>query len=185
MLRAAVILWLASLSTLQDWERADRETERLPPAAFPSLPPDIRTDLERRGCTIPQPFGGGDPRNVISGAFTRAGDVDWAILCSVRRVSTILVYRAGSIRNVDRIGTGPDSAFLQVVTRDRQGNPVAGYSRAIVPADAKHIMEHHRDFGGPRPPPLDHDRIEDNFVEKGSSILYWHRGRWLTLTGMD
>ena len=94
-------------------------------------------------------------------------------------------YREGSIRNVDRVRTGPDSAYLQVVTDERQSNPVVGYSRAIEPADAKHILGHHRAFGGPRPPPIDHDGIEDNFVDKGSSILYWHRGRWLTLTGMD
>ncbi len=95
------------------------------------------------------------------------------------------MYREGSIENVDRIARAPDATFLQVVDRDPRGNPIVGYSRAIEPADAKHILEHHRDFGGPTPPPLDHDGIEDNFVEKGSSILYWYRGRWLRLTGMD
>jgi hypothetical protein len=41
-------------------------------------------------------------------------------------------------------------------------------------ADAKHIASHHQAFGGPTPPPLDHDGIEEHFVEKGSSILSKH-----------
>jgi hypothetical protein len=185
MFRVVVTLLLATLSTPQDWERADQDTKRLPPAAFSNLPLEIRTDLERRGCTIPQSFGARAPQNVISGAFTRSGDTDWAILCSIRRVSAILVYREGSVQNVDRIARAPDETFLQVVDRDPRGNPIVGYSRVIEAAGAKHILTHYRDFGGPTPPPLDHDGIEDNFVEKGSSIFYWHQGRWLKLTGGD
>ena len=170
---------------VQDWERADVDTRRLPPSAFPNLPPAIRSDLERRGCVIPQSFGAKVPENVISGAFTRRGDVDWAVLCSIRRVSAILVYREGSIHNVDHLRRSPDSAFLQVVSHDLRGNEVAGYSRSIGAVDAKHIVEHSNDFGGPKPPAIDHEGIEDSFVGKGSSILYWHQGRWLRLTGMD
>ena len=180
-----IVAALLALWTLQDWERADLETKRLAPAAFSNLPLDIRRDLERRECTIPQPFGTRDPQNVITGAFTRLGDTDWAILCSVRRVSTILIYREGSVQNVDQIARSTDHSFLQVVDYDPGGKPIAGYSRALGVADAKHILTHHRDFGGPKPPPIDHDGIEDSFVEKGSSIFYWHRGRWLTLAGMD
>jgi hypothetical protein len=35
------------------------------------------------------------------------------------------------------------------------------------------------------PPPLDHDGIDDGVVEKGSSVWYWYRGRWLELTGSN
>ena len=150
-----------------------------------NLPPAVRADRERRGCTVPQPLGVKSPENVIAGAFTRKGDTDWAVLCSIQRVSTILVYRDGSVQNVDRLAVSPDAAFLQVVDYDTHGNPIAGYSRVIGSADAKHILGHYQDFGGPKPPPMDHVGIEDSYVEKSSSIFYWYQGRWLKLTGMD
>jgi hypothetical protein len=37
------------------WEKADQAVLRLAPSAFPTLPPIIKHDLERRGCTVPQP----------------------------------------------------------------------------------------------------------------------------------
>src|SRR5262245_41659821 len=49
----------------QDWESADRATSRLAPRAFLDLPSGIRLELERRGCTIPQPFTAQRPENVI------------------------------------------------------------------------------------------------------------------------
>lgn len=185
MVPAFLAAALVTLLMTQDWSRADRETTRLPPSAFPNLPTAVRADLERRGCAIPQPYGATAPENVIAGAFTRKGDIDWAVLCSIRRVSTILIYREGSVQNVDRLAPSPDSEFLQVVTYDVGRKPVAGYSRAIGAADAKHIVEHYADFGGPKPPLVDHDGLEDSFVDKGSSIFYWYQGRWLKLTGMD
>ena len=59
-----VVAALLFFLTAQDWGRADLETKRLPPSAFSNLPPDIRSDLDRRGCSIPQgrwlTLGGGD-----------------------------------------------------------------------------------------------------------------------------
>jgi hypothetical protein len=172
---------LAALLSLQDWDRAEREIKRHPPSAFRTLPAAIQADLTRRGCTIPQPFTAKAPENVISGAFTRRGQVDWAVLCSINGDSSVLVFRAGSTRNVMSMESAPDSRFLQVV----DGNNGVGFSRAIRRANGRHILRHYRDHGGPKPPPLDHDGIEHYFIEKASSILYWYRGEWLTLQGSD
>jgi len=38
---------------------------------------------------------------------------------------------------------------------------------------------------GPKPPASDHQGIEDVVVENGSSVRYFHRGKWLLLTGSD
>ncbi len=43
--------------TRDDWGRADEATVRLSPSTFLTLPSSVRTELERRECTIPQPYG--------------------------------------------------------------------------------------------------------------------------------
>jgi hypothetical protein len=149
---------LATLLLLQDWDRAEREIKRLRPSAFRDLPTAVQADLTRRGCTIPQPFTAKTPENVISGAFTRRGQTDWAVLCSINGASSILVFRAASTRMVASMSRLPDFTFLQVV----DGNGGVGFSRAISRADDKHILQHYRDHGGPKPPP-----------------------KWLTLQGSD
>jgi hypothetical protein len=39
------------------------------------------------------------PKNVIKGEFARPGQTDWAVLCSVKGVPTILVFWDGSEKN--------------------------------------------------------------------------------------
>ena len=48
-----------------------------------------------------------------------------------------------------------------------------------------YILSHNRDYGGPEPPPIDHDGVNDVFAEKASVVHYFYRGRWLALTGAD
>jgi hypothetical protein len=94
-------------------------------------------------------------------------------------VSSILVFRSGSVSSVAELASFPDSTFLQVVGP----NDAIGYSRAIVAATAGYIRERNR--SNPKLPRLDHDGINDLFVEKGSSVWYWDGGRWLELDGAD
>ena len=58
------------------------------------------------------------------------------------------------------------------------------YPRGIRAANRPYIVEHYRAYGGPKPPPIDHQGIEDG-TEKGSTIYYHYRGRWFQLTGAD
>jgi len=167
MVPAFLAAALVTRLVVQDWSRADRESTRLLPSAFPILPAAVRADLERRGCTIPQPYGAKSPENVIAGAFTRKGDIDWAVLCSIRRISTILIYREGSVHNVDRLERFPDSTFLQVVAYDAGGNPMPGYSRAIGRADAKQSLITPRTSVAPTP---------RHSTTMGSKIPSWRRG---------
>ena len=91
----------------------------------------------------------------------------------------MLVYRGSSVSAVAELASFPDSTFLQVVGP----NGAIGYSRAIVVASAGYIREHN--WGNPKLPPLDHDGINDLFVQKGSSLWYWDGVRWLELDGAD
>lgn len=164
----------------EDWARADQATVRLQPAAFPDIPLAVREELQRRGCTIPQAFTGGRPHNAVSGRFISARETNWAVLCSRQRASSILVFRPGSPTAVIELARLPDANFLQVT-----GPGSIGYSRAVGVASPQYIREHHEQYGGPQPPPLDHDGINDIFVEKASIVWYWYGGRWLQLTGAD
>jgi hypothetical protein len=177
-LAAMTIAWLAS-GGAQNWDKADLATTRLPPSAFPELPAPIQRELERRGCTIPQPHGA-THANVIKGRFTSATQTDWAILCSIRRTSSILVFRNGSPSVVAKLATQPDRGHLRVIA-----DGVIGYSRMLAVADADFIRVHYQRYGGTRPPPLDHNGIDDAVLESASLVWYWYRGRWLQLTGSN
>ncbi|HEX5475875.1 MAG TPA: hypothetical protein VFX12_14540 [Vicinamibacterales bacterium] len=184
MLRNAFIamaLCAGASPVAQDWAAADRATRRLPPSLFTELPQAIRLELVRRGCTIPQPFAATEPQNVIEGPFTSADRVDWAVLCSRRGVSSILVFRGGATAAPDEFGAAPDSTYLETI--DDRGT--IGYTRALAVATPEYIRRHDVADGGPQPPPLDHEGIDDQFLEKASVVWYWYRGRWLELQGAD
>lgn len=165
---------------LPNFNRAGEEIVRLTPRTFQNLPAAVVQELERRKCTIPQVWAAQAPGNVVTGHFTAAGQVDLALLCSRERVSSILVFRKSSPAEVAELATAPDVDYLQVVAGGR-----IGYSRALGVADSQYIQTHYLRYGGPKPPPLDHEGIDDAFVEKGSHVWYWYEGQWLQLTGAD
>lgn len=162
------------------FETADRQTIRLSPAAFPELPKKLRAELQRRGCTIPQLSGVEGQRNVIKGEFAKSGQTDWAVLCSIGRVSSILVFWNASEINPARIAEMKDIDLLQGAGGDK-----IVYSREITAVGKAAIGKYHAGFGGPQPPPIDHQGIEDAFVGKASVVNYFYRGKWLQLQGAD
>jgi hypothetical protein len=162
------------------WDSAERAIRRLPPSAFAQLPAPVRRDLERRGCTVPQAFYPETPHNVVSGQFTRVGRVEWAVLCSTRDSSRILVYGGDSATGPNELAVEADKGKLQTI-----GDGKIGYSRAIGRARPATMRRLATDFGGKVPEPLDHDGINDAFLEKASAIHYLHRGKWMLLRGMD
>ena len=178
-LAAVLSVASATLPAQDAWDKADRETRRLAPAMFAALPRPVRVDLERRGCTIPQVWYQKTPGNVISGHFRTPTATDWAVLCSVKGVSTILVYFKGRADSVAELGSAPDKNYLQSV-----GDGKIGYSRAIGVVDSSVIRSAYED-GGAELPPLDHEGIDDAFVEKASVVWYWYQGKWLQLSGAD
>ena len=155
-------------------QQAEPMIRQLPPSAFPDLPAKLRKRLQDRSCTIPQVFGISEPHNVIRGQFTRKGQTDWAVLCSKDGKSSILVFWGKPTRCPSELALAEDNGFLQ-----------PGYSRQIVMVDKDYIIDHYKSYGGPVPPPLDHQGINDAFVEKASEVHYCYQGKWLRLTGAD
>lgn len=173
-----------SLRAQSDWVRANAAVVRLAPSRFPTLPTAVRADLERRTCRIPQSgftADAKDPHNVLRGAFTARGRVDWAVLCSVRDSSQILIYHDGTASPSDSLAKSADFDFLQGLGEGR-----IGFSRRISIATAASIRDHAKAYEGPKPPSvLDHVGIDDAFQGKASVILYWFGGKWLALQGAD
>jgi hypothetical protein len=171
----------AAQFTRDDWRRADEATVRLSPSTFRNLPAEVRTALERRGCTIPQPYDArGAEANVISGRFTSTGQTDWAVLCSRERQSAILVFDGKHFDQVDEIAQGPDLQYLQVVSGGRE----IGYSRRLSLLTPSAIRQHFA-RGANVPQKIDHDGIEDRFIGKASVAWYRSSGKWVKLPGAD
>ena len=144
--------------------------------AFPQLPDAIRSTLRSRECTIPQPGTTGAPRNVIHGDFFVQGQTGWAVLCAFGGFSSILVFRDDFDVDPEELARGEDKNY---------GASVFGYLREITPVDRQFIMRHYEAYGGPKPPPIDHQGIDDAFLEKASVTYYWYEGKWLQLQGAD
>ena len=156
---------------------------------FERLPRPIVRALEANGCTIPQTWLFDErgnrlyktPHNVVSGSFRRAGQIDWAVLCSHHDSSAIVIFWGGSESDTTVLQRSPDEGWTQDV--DGRGN--LGYSRLLGVASPKRILNHNPDVGPQTRSPALHDGIEDYFVEKGSTIYYIDKGRALELEGSD
>ena len=160
---------------------ANEQAIRLEPSNFKNLPQEIINNLEKRRCAIPQTWHIKTPHNVISGEYSKKGQKDWAVLCSINRVSSILIFWNGSTKNVAEIAKSEDIGYFQTV----DSNNEMGFSRVIDTVGKKYIIDHYNSYGGEKPPQIDHEGINDAFAEKASYVLYLHRGKWLELQGAD
>ena len=156
-----------------------KRLRRLKPSDFPELPDPVVAVLNTQRCTIPQPDSKGK-RNVIHGTFFTADEQSWAVLCSSRGRSYILVFRDGNDRSPEKIANREESAYAG-------GTPdgPAWFQREIRPVGGEFITAHYRAYGGPKPPPIRHQAIDDAFLEKASITWYRHNGKWLQLQGAD
>jgi hypothetical protein len=153
---------------------------RLKPGDFRQLPAAVRRDLDRRRCLIPQVPRKPAPHNVIAGSFITASSRDWAVLCSVKGESRVLVYRGGKVSRVDSLARVTDATYVQ-----QGATGLLEYSRKLDVVTPRSIRDRIEADNGSRPPPLDHDGIDDGFWEKTSVVRYYSRGRWLELPAAD
>ena len=86
----------------------------------------------------------------------------------------------GAEENVHEIARMEDRTYLQGISADQ-----IGFSRGIRPVGKDFVMRHYRAYGGGTPPTIDHQGIDDAFIEKASVTWYYDGGKWLRLTGAD
>ena len=159
---AGILLASTSAQALaQRWSIYEEPIQRLAPKAFPDLPAAVRADLERRGCVIPQSQDNPTPNNVVHGSFTGTGGSDWAVMCSIARMSRILVYRAGGSSRVDSLWTKPDDRLrvIQVIDTARMRAVSKGWDYAL-------------------PKLVDHLGIVDGYMGMGAIFHYYADGKW-------
>jgi hypothetical protein len=96
------------------------------------------------------------------------------VLCDVRKknISMILIYWGG------------DAGKSTVLPNSRWRINTECWS-SISTVGKSFIWEHYRAYGGPTPPPLNHQGIDIGICEKASTVSYFYRNQWLTLTGSD
>ena len=153
---SALVVLLCSFATAgqfepEHWAKAERDIQRLSPRSFVGLPRPITRFLLRHGYTIPQAYEYKGQHNAVRGQFNNDRTSDWAILASRDGSSQILVFWSGSPARVTRLSREPDAGFLQGF-----GDDIIGYSRVISVTKRKEILLWHREFGGPKPPPIRH-----------------------------
>ena len=153
-----------------DWDKAEREIRRLPPAAFATLPIRITAELKKQGCSIPQVWSVSKPHNAIKGSFADHRQTDWAVLCSRNGKSSLLVFWGGPKRCSSNLLEAADRDFVQGV-----GGDVAGYSRQINAVGRENILEFYFNGQDGTLPSIDHQAIEQLFLGKTATAFYCHR----------
>ena len=146
----------------------------LPLSSFPDLPAAVATELNRRGCMIPQSFEAKQPENVIHGAFRAAGSSDWAALCSSQETTTLYVFFAGQRESPIALRSQADSAWLGA----EPGSSVLGSAWGIAARSAADLRA---TPGLRRGLAIDHDAIDDARLERSLIIHYFQAGRWMNL----
>src|SRR5687767_5457645 len=123
MLIAATVmmlrLWDVQLASPEAWAQADGTTIQLDPSQFADIPRPVVIELQRRRCSIPQPFAGSRQQNVIRASFYRPRQVDWAVLCSRAGTSSILIFSNGGIGTIEELARRSDGDYLQTIDGDR------------------------------------------------------------------
>jgi hypothetical protein len=148
----------------------------LPISSFPGLPPAIASQLDEKKCMIPQTFEARSPENVIHGAFEHKGSDDWATLCSYNGATTLYVFFQSQ--------PGTPIALRRQNNTDWLGSQAIGaYGSAwgIALRRPEHIHPATHDNLDRKS--IDHDGIEDAWIEKSSTVHYFHENSWMILDG--
>jgi hemin uptake protein HemP len=127
----------------------------LSPGRIPGLPVQVRTELERLGCEIPQNTASKAPNNVVSGTFSKVGQRDWAALCAHGDRMRVVVAWGGrsscSAEPTDRIDP------IANVWSQQQDNSFETY---VISAPPKRILSFREFFGDDHKSAVTHDGIE-------------------------
>jgi len=149
----------------------------IPPSAFPDLPAAIVQKLTARGCQIPQ-VQRRKRNNVIQGSFIKPWQTDWAILCTTKKVTELLLF--------------PNGSSDQILT-------IASFRNGFAKWEISPMAAH--DFPKEWLPKegslqLDHDGIssfaEFGYQEDGclycysadGKVLYFDHGQWTEVSGV-
>jgi hypothetical protein len=148
----------------------------LPLASFPGLPAVVVAQLDQKKCMVPQTFEARAPENVLHGALERKGSDDWAVLCSVNGATTLYVFFQSQLAAPIALRHQRDSEWLGSEVLGAYGSAwgislsIPSRIRAAARASLAGFV-------------VDHDGIEDAFLEKSSTTHYFEGGSWTVVEG--
>jgi hypothetical protein len=113
--------------------------------------------------------------------------VEWALLCSVRDTSQLLVINAtGAV--VDSMERTADANWIQsdvgntwLFSEQLQVIPMLDL-KDVPPADADESVVNYSAWF---PKPIDHDAIDIAFLDKASTTYYSSKGKWYSVQSSD
>lgn len=153
---------------------AARNVQRLAPSSFTTMPQNVRAELTRRGCRVPQGRAGTAGNNTIRGSFAAPGQTDWAALCSHNGSSTVEVVWGGTAQCVSSLRPKADKDVMMDNGTDRS-KPDWAYDRSISAVQLSDAAFLRREFRS-----LRYQGINDGW-EGGSATLICRAGRWITI----
>ena len=161
--------------------KPSEKIRRVLPEDIPGLPLEFVGKLKERKCSVPQ-FEGADasstePSNVIQGEFAKAGQQDWAVLCSNGQTSTIVIFWGKVAPCPASLARLDDAHYLKPA-----GGKTFHYSRAIRALGEDGIGDR---AGMKTLRPLKHQGIDDRFVGKSSAFFYCNDGKWRIFPAKD
>jgi hypothetical protein len=186
-----------TIGVYDHWDTLKKGIKRLPPSAFPELPPNIARWLEANGYTIPQSYYPKKRNNLIRGHFKQSGQTDWAVLASRDSHSSIIIFWNGSEKDTTSFGDDSDNNYLYSLTDSTEG-----FSRYIQTATKGYILRECSMYWEEKLPPIIHEGIEDAVIERvsvgfylygiervifprASVVFYLDKGKWLILIGQN
>ncbi len=161
------------------------------PHKHPDLPAHIADWLDEQRYVIPQYIPDEDleeyfPINAITGEFIKKGQTDWAVYCTNRKTTAIIIFKDGKVESPEIMDTYPGS-----ISQDRpEGAPLGCcYNRisTISPVDIYTTYLVMRSYSGvSQPPPLYHDGIFfGSLLFFGASIYFKFEGEWHSMLASD
>jgi hypothetical protein len=146
---------------------------RLPVSAFPQLPAAVESELNRRGCLIPQTYEAHEPENVIEASLERSGSRDWAVLCSEKGTVSLLVFFGDSATTARVLATAQETERLEA----HGAAGALGFAWGIDAATPEQV---HEAQGGMRnaPPRLDHNALAESVIDGTTVYHYYAAGTW-------
>jgi len=152
--------------------------KRVSPEAYKSAPADVRAELKKQHCELPETQHWEDTRlNIVKGHFADPEQTDWAAICIAPDGTTrALVFWGKS--------TPCPAEIHQGWALDGHFPPGEAGDLYLLAQHPSQILEYRKFFGDTHDSPVVHDGIEVG-GDKASLIYYCYEGKWLELQGAD